>query len=95
MGIRSLPASLGSATAAKVACAVMACAQLVVILLLLVWDRPGHAAAIAVLLGVQLVMMGRFLARPRERALWYSAFGVPLYVSGMMVAALAVRGGFA
>jgi chlorophyll synthase len=27
-----------------------------------------------------------------QRALWYSGFGVPLYVSGMMVSAFALRG---
>jgi chlorophyll synthase len=36
-------------------------------------------------------MMARFLKAPIERALWYSGFGVPLYVSGMMAAAVAVR----
>jgi len=36
-------------------------------------------------------MMKRFLETPRERALWYSGFGIPLYVGGMMVSAFAVR----
>ena len=36
-------------------------------------------------------MMARFLKAPIERALWYSGFGVPLYVSGMIGAAVAVR----
>jgi len=40
----------------------------------------------------QLVLMSRFVQAPRERALMLSAFGVPFYVSGMMVAAFAVRG---
>jgi chlorophyll synthase len=35
--------------------------------------------------------MRRFVAAPRERALHYSGFGVPLFVAGMMVAAFAVR----
>jgi chlorophyll synthase len=33
----------------------------------------------------------RFLGAPRERALWYSGFGVPLFVAGMMVSAFALR----
>jgi chlorophyll synthase len=37
-------------------------------------------------------MMRRFAAAPVERALWYSAFGVPLFVAGMMVSAFALRG---
>jgi chlorophyll synthase len=91
MGIRSLPVSLGPDRAAVVASAVMAAPQVVVIAVLLGVDRPWHALAIAVLLVAQLVMMRRFIAAPVERALWYSGFGVPLFVSGMMVAAVAVR----
>jgi chlorophyll synthase len=41
---------------------------------------------------VQLGLMSRFLARPRERALWYSALGVNFFVLGMLVAAFGVRG---
>ncbi|PZF76069.1 chlorophyll synthase ChlG [Aestuariivirga litoralis] len=92
MGVRSLPVQLGVAGAARVACAVMALPQVAVIGLLVVWGRPLHAAAVSVLLLVQLVMMRRFLAEPVQRALWYSGFGVPLYVSGMMVSAFALRG---
>ena len=31
-------------------------------------------------------------ADPVQRALWYSGFGVPLFVVGMMVSAFALRG---
>jgi chlorophyll synthase len=37
-------------------------------------------------------MMRRFLADVTGRALWYSALGVPVYVSGMMVSAFGLRG---
>ncbi len=37
-------------------------------------------------------MMRRFLQKPSERALWYSGFGVPLFVAGMLVSAFALRG---
>ena len=47
---------------------------------------------VAALLAIQLLMMKRFLADPKAKALWYSGFGVPLYVLGMMVSAFAVRG---
>jgi chlorophyll synthase len=92
MGVRSLPVQLGVQGAARVACAVMALPQVIVIGLLFLWDRPFHAVGVSLLLLVQLVMMRRFLAEPVGRALWYSGFGVPLYVSGMMVSAFAVRG---
>ena len=48
--------------------------------------------AIVGLLIVQGLMMRRFMADPVRHALWYSGFGVPLFVSGMMVSAFALRG---
>ena len=91
MGIRSLPVQLGEQRAARVACWTMALSQVGVIALLLVWGRPAHAAGVLALLVAQLLMMRRFLADVRARALWYSGFGVPLFVAGMMVSAFALR----
>lgn len=94
MGIGSLPARLGPARAARVACLVMLLPQLAVVLaLFFALDRPAHAAGVAALVAAQGVMMRRFVAAPVERALWYSALGVPLFVAGMMVCAFALRGG--
>jgi chlorophyll synthase len=90
-GIRSLPVRLGARSAAWVACAVMLAPQLAVVALLAAWGRPLHAAGVALLVAAQLPLMRRFLAAPRERALWYSGVGVPVFVAGMMVAAFAVR----
>lgn len=92
MGVRSLPVQLGAERAAQVACGIMLVPQLVVIALLAVWGAPWHAVAIAALVVGQLAMMRTFLAAPMEKALWYSGFGVPLFVLGMMVSAFAVRG---
>ena len=47
---------------------------------------------VAVLLVGQGVLMRRFLGDPTAKALWYSGFGVPLFVAGMMVSAFALRG---
>lgn len=91
MGIGSLPVQLGPQRAAQVACWVMAVPQAAVIALLVDWGQPLHAAGVGALLAVQLVMMRRFLAVPVERALWYSGFGVPLFVLGMLVSAFALR----
>jgi chlorophyll/bacteriochlorophyll a synthase len=91
-GVGSLPARLGPHRAAWVACAFMALPQLAVVTLLLQWGRPLHALAVTAVLAVQLAMMARFLRAPVERALWLSAFGVNFFVTGMMVAAFAVRG---
>ncbi len=90
-GIRSVPVLLGEAGAARAACLVMAAPQLVVVALLLAWHRPLAAVVVAALIGGQGALMARFLQRPSARALWYSGAGVPLFVMGMMVAALAAR----
>ena len=91
MGVRSLPVQLGIVPAARSASWTMAIPQLVVIGLLSHWGCPGHAAVIAGLLVVQGVMMNWFVAEPSKRALYYSGFGVPLFVAGMMVSAFALR----
>jgi len=90
MGVRSLPVQLGADRAAKLACAVMALPQIVVIGLLIAWGTPYHAAGVASLLVVQLVLMRRLLADPRKNAPWYNATGTTLYVLGMLVSAFAV-----
>jgi chlorophyll synthase len=91
MGIRSLPVRLGVNVAVRVACGVMAFAQAVVIVLLLMWGRPVHAAIVTILLIAQLALMYRLLGSPRERAPWYNATGTSLYVLGMLVGAVALR----
>jgi len=91
-GINSLPVTLGPARAARVACWVMALPQVAVIALMALWDKPILAAVIAALLVAQVVAMRVLLRDPRGRAPWYNGTGVMLYVSGMMVAAVALRG---
>lgn len=90
-GIASLPVRLGVDAAARAACAVMAVPQLLVVALLLVWQQPVHAVAITALVALQLLMMRRFLRAPIARAVWYSGFGVPLLVAGMMISAFGLR----
>jgi len=91
-GIASLPVTLGPAPAARVAVGVMAVPQVAVIGLLFLWGREWYAAAVAAGLALQFVAMRRLLQDPRGRAPWYNATGVALYVAGMMVAAVALRG---
>jgi chlorophyll synthase len=92
MGVASLPVQLGVDEAARLACAVMAAPQFVVIALLLAWDHPYHAAVVALLLAGQFALMRRLLAHPREQAPFYNATGTTLYVLGMLVSAFAMRG---
>ncbi|MBC7716349.1 MAG: chlorophyll synthase ChlG [Pseudorhodobacter sp.] len=91
MGVRSLPVQLGVQRAAQAACAFMILPQVVVVGLLLSWGQPVHAAIVTALIVFQGFMMRRFLHEPTARAIWYSGFGVPLFVLGMMVSALALR----
>ena len=91
MGVRSLPVQLGVVPAARAACWIMALPQVVVVLMLVHWRQPVHALSIVGLLVVQLVLMDHFMQDPRKRALFYSGFGVPLFVAGMMVSAFALR----
>ncbi len=91
MGVASLPVQLGVDRAARTACWVMVLPQLAVIALLLVWGKPWHALSVLALVGGQARLMQRFVAAPVERALQLSAFGVPLLVTGMMIAAFALR----
>ena len=90
-GLNSLPVRYGVAPAARIACAVMALPQVAVIALLASWDRPFHAVIVAALLVAQVACMARLLRDPERHAPWYNATGTGLYVSGMMVAALALR----
>jgi chlorophyll synthase len=92
LGINSLPVLLGEARAARVACWVMAAPQVIVMALLVWWGAPWHALAVAAVLVAQLVCMRRMLRDPKGLAPWYGATGVSLYVTGMMVAAFALRG---
>lgn len=91
-GVRSLPVQLGVDGAARFACLAMGLPQAVVIGLLAVWDKPYHAIAVGIVLLIQIGLMIRFLASPLERATWFSALGVSVYVTGMMISAFAVRG---
>ena len=91
MGVASLPVQLGAKKAARVACLFMCLPQVAVSALLLAWQLPWHAATVLLLSLLQWPLMRRFLQQPVERALSVSAFGVPLYVSGMMVSAWGLR----
>ena len=92
LGIRSLPVQLGAQHAGLVACVAMALPQMAVVVLLASWGRGLHAVAVGIALAVQLLLMRRLLAAPRERAPWYNGTGITLYVAGMLVSAFALRG---
>jgi len=92
MGVRSLPVQLGAKRAAQVAAAFMLIPQLVVLCLLLSWGKEMYALVISLLIVAQVILLKDFLRRPIEKALFYSGFGVPVLVAGMIVSAFAVTG---
>ncbi|MEM9209289.1 MAG: chlorophyll synthase ChlG [Pseudomonadota bacterium] len=89
MKLRSLPVQLGADGAARLACLVMALPQVVVVVLLAGWGEPLFAAIVGAVLGAQIILMSRFLRDPTRYAVWYSGFGVLLYVLGMLASAFA------
>ncbi|SLN58106.1 bacteriochlorophyll/chlorophyll a synthase [Roseivivax jejudonensis] len=91
-GVASLPVTLGPARAARVACVVMLVPQIAVVALLVGWGALWAPAAIAALIVAQLWAMRVMLRDPKARAPWYNGTGVLFYVSGMMIAAVALRG---
>jgi chlorophyll synthase len=91
LGIRSLPVQLGPDRAARLACIVMALPQFVVVLLLVYWDHGLSAALVGLVLLAQIGLMSILVRDPRGRAPWYNATGISLYVTGMMIAAVAIR----
>ncbi len=92
MGVNSLPVTLGPDAAARMACWVMVLPQVAVITLLALWGPVWHAVAVAALLLAQVWAMTVMLEDPKAKAPWYNGTGVVLYISGMMIAAFALRG---
>lgn len=92
MGLRSLPVTLGPDRAARVACWIMAIPQIAVITLLILWNKPLHGVVILAVLTLQIAAMRKLLRNPLANTPWYQGSGITLYVSGMMIAAFALRG---
>ncbi|MEM6733586.1 MAG: chlorophyll synthase ChlG [Myxococcota bacterium] len=91
LGVRTLPVQLGVAAAARLAVSIMIAPQLVVVGLLVSWERPIHAAIVAAFVIIQIGLVPKLLRAPRDNAAWFNATGTTLSVLGMMVCALAVR----
>ena len=77
-GVRSLPVVLGPDVAARLACTVMAMAQVLVIAMLVIWGKPVHAGLVLLLVFAQIWAMRTLLRDPKGRAPWYQAVGVSI-----------------
>jgi chlorophyll synthase len=91
MNVRSLPVLMGAKSAAWMASLIMILAQWSVSVLLQHAGQTYSAWAVCMLSLCQLPLMIQFVKNPVAKALSVSAFGVPLFVSGMMVSAFALR----
>jgi chlorophyll synthase len=69
----------------------MAIPQAAVIGLLLFWDKPLHALGVAAMLAIQIAAMRVLLRDPEGKTPWYQGMGILFYISGMMIAATALR----
>ena len=69
----------------------MAVPQVLVIALLTYWDKPFHALGVMAMLAVQLGAMRVLLRDPEGKTPWYQGMGILFYISGMMIAAVALR----
>ena len=90
-GVWSLPVTLRPELSARVACTVMGLAQALVIVFLSIRGRPIHDILVSLLLFWQIRAMGTLLSDPKGNASWYTATGIAIYVSGMMITAFAIR----
>ena len=90
MGVRSLPVLYGADIAARIACAVMLGAQLLIIYGLILLQMPFYALIIAGLIAIQMRLMLTLLKDPRAKAPWFNGTGTSLYVLGMAVTAVAL-----
>ncbi len=90
MGVRSLPVQFGVERAAKLACAVMIAPQLIVVGLWVGWGQVWPALGVGLAVGLQLVFARRLLRDPRRFAPWFNATGVLVYVTGMLISAIAI-----
>jgi chlorophyll synthase len=69
----------------------MDAAQMAAIAILLSKGSNLTAGIAIALLVLQLPMQNTLIANPREKAVWYNAFGTLLYVLSMMVCAVGIR----
>jgi chlorophyll/bacteriochlorophyll a synthase len=90
MGIASLPVTLGATNAARLACAIMVFAQVIVVGFLLSWNLPIYAGLVTSSIFAQAFAMRTLLSDPRAKAPWYNGTGILLYVLGMLVSAIGV-----
>jgi len=90
-GIHTIPVLYGAERASWMIVATMNIAQVGVMACLFLWGQWIAALAILGFIVVQLPLQRHFLKNPTENYLKFSAFGVTIFVWGMLVAAIGLR----
>lgn len=88
VGIKTIPVLYGVEMGAWLAVLTMNIAQLFVLMTLFVSGRTWAAVVLLVLIVAQLPVQRTFIKEPREKAVFYNATGIMLYVWGMLVTAI-------
>ncbi len=89
--VASIPVQLGEKKAAILASVIMDIAQLAAIGILLAKSAYVTFGIATLLLAFQIPMQKILIDNPKEKAVWYNAFGTLLYVLSMMVCAVGIR----
>lgn len=89
--VASIPVQLGEKKAAILASVIMDIAQLAAIGILLAKSAYVTSGIALTLLAFQIPMQKILIDNPKEKAVWYNAFGTLLYVLSMMVCAIGIR----
>lgn len=89
--VASIPVQLGEKNAAILASVIMDLAQVAAIAILVHRGSVVSTWLAVLLLVAQLPMQRILIAHPKEKAVWYNAFGTLLYVLSMMVCAVGIR----
>jgi len=89
--VASIPVQLGEKKAAFLASVIMDLAQVTAIAILVVKSSWITASIAVLLLAFQIPMQKILIDNPKEKAVWYNAFGTLLYVLSMMVCAVGIR----
>lgn len=89
--VASIPVQLGEKKAAILASVIMDIAQLAAIGILLAKEAYLTTGIAVFLLALQIPMQKILIDNPKEKAVWYNAFGTLLYVLAMMVCAVGIR----
>ena len=89
MGIRSIPALYGERNAAKIAAGFINAAQIMAVVMLLAWGKPIAAGAVLLFMIGQWRSQYQLVNTPTQpMAVRYNIVAIPLYVWGMLAAAI-------